>query len=117
MHCNYKKKSSTRASKKLKLIHSNLCGPFPTNSISRSRYFIIFVDDATRFTWVYFLKTKSAEEILKVFQQFKALVEKEANAPIRCFRSDNGTSEYNNHCFKDFLSTDGIRFEPLAPYT
>jgi transposase InsO family protein len=55
--------------------------------------------------------------VLRVFQQFKALVEKEADAPMRRFRSDNGTGEYNNHRFKDFLSTDGIRFEPLAPYT
>lgn len=117
MHCQYNKQSSTRASKKLELIHSDLCGPFPTNSVSGSRYFIIFVDDATRFTWVYFLKTKRAEEVFQVFQQFKALVEKEAEASIRRFRCDNGTGEYNNRLFTDFLSTDGISFEPSAPYT
>ena len=117
MDCQYNKQSSTRASKKLELIHSDLCGPFPTNSVSGSRYFIIFVDDATRFTWVYFLKTKCAEEVLRVFQQFKALAEKEAEAPIRRFRCDNGTGEYSNRLFTDFLSTDGISFEPSAPYT
>ena len=63
MNCQYNKQSSTRASKKLELIHSDLCGPFPTLSVSGSRYFIIFVDDVTCFTWVYFLKTKSAEEV------------------------------------------------------
>ena len=68
-------------------------------------------------TWVYFLKTKSAVEVLQVFQLFKAFVEKEAGAPIRRFRCDNGTGEYNNHLFKDFLSTNGISFEPSAPYT
>jgi len=67
MDCKYRKKSSTRASRKLELIHSDLCGPFPTNSVSGSRYFIIFVDDATRYTWVYFLKRKNSEEVLKVF--------------------------------------------------
>jgi hypothetical protein len=116
----YNKQSSTKASKKLDLIHlihSDLCGPFLTNSVSRSRYFIIFVDDATRMTWVYFLKSKGAEEVLRVFQHFKALVEKEAEAPIRRFRCDNGTGEYNNQLFKDFLSSSGITFEPSAPYT
>ena len=68
-------------------------------------------------TWVYFLKTKSAEEVLPIFKAFKALVEKEADAPIRRFRCDNGTGEYNNHLFKDFLSMNGISFEPLALYT
>ena len=110
----YNKQSSTRASKKLELIHSNLCGPFLTNSLFGSRYFIIFVDNATRMTWVYFLKTKSVVEVLRVFQLFKALVEKEADAPIRRFRCDNGTSEYNNHLFKDLLLTNGISFEPSS---
>jgi len=50
--------------------------------VAGSRYFIVFVDDATRFTWVYFLRTKSAEEVVQVFKQFKALVEKEAKAFI-----------------------------------
>src|SRR5450432_878347 len=117
MHCRYNKQSLTRASRKLELIHSDLCGPFPTNSVSGSRYFIIFVDDATRYTWVYFLKTKSSEEVLRAFQQFKALIEKEVETSICRFRCDNGTREYSNRLFKDFLSTDGIRFEPSAPYT
>lgn len=117
MDCQYNKQSSLRASKKLELIHSDLCGPFPTNSVSGSRYFIIFVDDATRFTWVYFLRTKSSEEVLRVFEQFKALVEKEADASIRRFQCDNGTGEYSNRLFTDFLLTDGILFQPSAPYT
>jgi hypothetical protein len=97
MGCKYNKQSLTRATKKLELIHSDLCGLFLTNSVVvGSRYFIVFVDNATCFTWVYFLRTKSAEEVVRVFKQFKALVEKEAKAFIRCFRCDNSTREYNN---------------------
>ena len=55
--------------------------------------------------------------MLRIFQQFKAFVEKEAEAPIRRFRCDNGKGEYDNHLFKDFLSANGITFEPSAPYT
>jgi len=120
MNRQYNKQVSTKAPKKLELIHlihSGLCDPFPTQSVLRSRYFIIFVDDATRFTWAYFLKTKGAEEVLQIFQQFKALVEQEAGASIHRFRCDNGTGEYNNQLFKDFLSTNGITLEPSAPYT
>jgi hypothetical protein len=51
MSCKYNKQLLTRATKRLELIHSDLCGSFLTNSVvARSRYFIVFVDDATRFT-------------------------------------------------------------------
>jgi hypothetical protein len=55
--------------------------------------------------------------VLQIFEQFKALVEKEAEASIRRFRCDNGKGEYDNHLFKNFLSANGITFEPSAPYT
>ena len=110
-------RTSTRALKKLELIHSNLASPFLIRSISKSVYFIIFINDATRMTQVYFLKTKTSKEVLQIFQQFKAFVKKDAEAPIRRFKCDNGKGEYNNHLFKDFLSTNGITFKPSAPYT
>src|SRR5579871_5655493 len=81
----YNKGLATRASIRLELIHSDLCGPFPIQSISGARYFIIFVDDATRYTWVYFLKTKTALEVIRVFQEFKALVEKASGHSIKRF--------------------------------
>jgi len=46
----YNKGPSHRAKEFLKLIHSDLCGPFPIQSITSSKYFMIFVDDKTRYT-------------------------------------------------------------------
>lgn len=40
----------------LKLVHTDLCGPMQTRSLGGAYYFLIFVDDCTRFKWVYFLK-------------------------------------------------------------
>ena len=40
------------------LVHNDLCGPFPTNSISGSIYFIGFIDVCNKFTVITFLKTK-----------------------------------------------------------
>ena len=39
----------------LELVHTDLCGPMQTRSLGEAYYFLIFVDDCTRFTWVYFL--------------------------------------------------------------
>jgi len=44
-------------------------------SLGGPRYFILFIDNFTRFTWVYFLKRKAMEYVLQAFKDFKALVE------------------------------------------
>jgi len=66
--------------------------------------------------WVYFLKTKTTDEILQTFQQFKALVEKPGSHQIQCFRCDNGTGEYINNKFRSLLLKNGIIFELSVPY-
>jgi hypothetical protein len=48
-----------KASSPLDLIHSDLMGPFPHPSINKARYVLIFVDDFSCFTWIFFLKKKS----------------------------------------------------------
>ena len=57
-----------RASKCLKLIHADLCGPMHTSSFCGSRYFLLFTDDCSRMSWVYILETKS-----ETFQKFQEL--------------------------------------------
>jgi hypothetical protein len=47
---------SKRATHKLELVHSDICGPMSTASLSNNMYFILFIDDFSRMTWVYFLK-------------------------------------------------------------
>nr|KYP52466.1 Retrovirus-related Pol polyprotein from transposon TNT 1-94 [Cajanus cajan]KYP52509.1 Retrovirus-related Pol polyprotein from transposon TNT 1-94 [Cajanus cajan]KYP52511.1 Retrovirus-related Pol polyprotein from transposon TNT 1-94 [Cajanus cajan] len=57
---------------KLPFSISNIWGPSPTPSRDGFRYYIIFVDAFSRFTWLYFLHTKS--EALNYFIQFKDMV-------------------------------------------
>lgn len=51
-------KSTWRAKEKVELIHSDVCGPMSTESLNHNRYFVLFIDDLPRMTWVYFLKRK-----------------------------------------------------------
>ena len=60
------KESTWRATEKLQLIHSDLCGPQATPSLNGNRYFI---DDYTRMCWIYFMKQKL--EVVEVFLNFK----------------------------------------------
>lgn len=66
-------RSDSRAKGVLGLIHLDICGPMSTKALSGSEYFVTFIDDHSRKTWIYFLKTK--DEVFDRFREFKALVE------------------------------------------
>ena len=70
----------------LQLVYSDICGPFPTKSITGSHYFISFVDDYTRFTVITFLKTK--DQALQAFKNYTRLAEKEYNTKIHSTTTD-----------------------------
>jgi hypothetical protein len=70
------------------IVHSDICGPMQTPSIGGNTYFLTFIDDFSRNTWIYFLKHKS--DALGCFQQFKLLVEKNSDFYIKCIMTDKG---------------------------
>lgn len=51
-------KSNNRAQSVLGLIHSDICGPMSTKALSGAEYLVTFIDDHSRKTWIYFLKTR-----------------------------------------------------------
>jgi transposase InsO family protein len=103
-----------RASEKLELIHSDLCGPIIPSSNSGSRYFMTFTDDFSRKTWIYILKEKS--KAFETFKLFKILVKKESGCLIKCLRSDRG-GEYTSAEFNEFCNSNGIRRQLTTFYT
>jgi hypothetical protein len=66
-------KRDNKAEGALELIHSDVCGPMPSSSISGYVYYVSFIDDYSRKTWIYFLKSK--DEVFSKFKEFKALIE------------------------------------------
>ena len=54
----FPEEASTRATKSLQLVHTDVCGPIKPSSLGKSNYFLLFIDDLGRKTWVYFLKQK-----------------------------------------------------------
>ena len=110
----FEKRASWHASTPLQLVHSDLCGPFPVASFSGYMYFLTFIDDFSRRTWVYFLKLKS--EVFNMFLAFKAFVEKQSGHQILKLRSDNG-GEYVNNKFINFCTENGIQMQHIVPYT
>ena len=75
---------------------------------------MIFVDDYSRFTWLFLLKHKN--EVLYVFKHFKSMVETQFSSKLKILRTDNG-SKYINNEFKSFCSTSGILHQSSYPHT
>ena len=73
-----------------------------------------FIDDYSRFCWIYFLKQKS--KVFDTFKDFKALVEKVVWKNIKAFRFDNG-GEYIKRYFQQPCASEGIQMKHSIPYT
>ena len=71
----------------LVLTHSDISGPIPTTSMIGSRYVLTFIDDFSRYTWVFFLQKKY--EVFERFTEFKAFVESAYERKIKSLRYDN----------------------------
>jgi hypothetical protein len=97
----------------LDLIHSDVCGPMSVQSVSGFNYYVIFIDDYSRKTWIYFLKTK--DEVFDRFKEFRALVENQSGRRIQVLRSDNG-GEYTSNEFVEYCVVEGIKKELTVPY-
>ena len=104
----FPKTASRRATVPLELVHTDLCGPMAKDSLGGSKYFMLLVDDCSRFMWVYFLARKS--EALSTFVCWRSHAEKESGYTLKAVRSDHG-SEFTSHGFVDFCSEFGIRRE------
>ena len=81
-----------RAKAILELVHTDVCGPMRTPSNEQNRYFILFIDEYIRMTWVYVFHEKS--KVFKIFKKFKNFVEKQIGHFIKVLRCDRG-KEYN----------------------
>ena len=77
-------------------------------------YYVTFIDDYSRKTWIYFLKAKS--EVFERFWDFKTLVEKQTGKKIQVLRIDNG-GEYTSNEFIDYFLAAQIKKEHTMPHT
>jgi len=83
-------------------------------SLNGSKYFILFIDDFTRMTWVYFLKQKS--EFFSVFKKFKVFVENQSGCLLKKLITGNG-KEYTSAEFNKFCDDLGIERQLTVSYS
>ena len=108
------KSKGRETSKILPLIHSDVCRPMQDASIGGNKYFLVFIDDFSRMTFVYFMKRKS--EVFDLTRNFINLIEKQTGQFVRRVRSDNG-GEHIADSLSEYFAKKGILHDYTAPYT
>lgn len=108
------KKKGVRTNNLLELIHSDVCGPMSTSARGGYRYFITFIDDYSRYGYVYLMKNKS--ESFEKFKEYKNEVENQLDKKIKALRTDRG-GEYLSIEFSTFLKECGIVPQLTPPGT
>jgi transposase InsO family protein len=97
----------------IEIVHSDVWTS-PIQSIGGYKYHVVFIDDLSRFTWIYPLYHKS--KVFATFVKFKLLVENQFSTKIKQLKLDGG-GEYTSIQFQFFLSQNGIVHRKSCPYT
>ena len=97
----------------LDLIHSDICDLKFIQKRGGNKYFITFVDDSTKFCYVYLLKIKDV--VIEKFVLYKNEVENQLNKKNKVLRSDQG-NEFESS-FVDVCAQHGIILETTTPYS
>ena len=94
-----------RASAPFELVHFDVWGPHSVMSSTGFKYFVTFVDDFSRVTWLYLMK--SCSELYSHFSVFCAEIQTQFHVSVQTLRSDNA-KEYLSEPFQSFMLQHGI---------
>ena len=72
----------------LELIHGDLCGPITPATNGGRRYFLLLVDDCSRYMWLQLLMSKDEAEV--AIKKFKTRAEAKSDKKLRMLRTDRG---------------------------
>ena len=98
----------------LHLLHMDLFGPTNVCSIGKKSYCLVITDDFSRYTWVFFLRSK--DETSNILKSFLTRIENTSGKKVKIIRSDNGT-EFKNSEMDSYCEEKGIERQYSAPRT
>ena len=76
-------------------MHAGICGPFDVNSFGKKRYFITFIDEYSRYDYIYLLPEKS--QAMDALEIYLNEVERQLDRKVKVVRSDRGGEYYERY--------------------
>ncbi|GJT31036.1 putative ribonuclease H-like domain-containing protein [Tanacetum coccineum] len=104
-----KAKSVSSISQPLQLLHMDLFGPTSVRSINHKTYCLVITDDFSRFSWVFFLRTK--DETSGILKDFIRQIENQLNQKVKTIRSRKWYKIKNSGHIMKFCGSKGIKRE------
>jgi transposase InsO family protein len=90
-------------------VHGDLCGPVTSATPGGQRYFLLLVDDLSRYMWVVVLSNKG--EATNIIRRAQTVAEAECGRKLRVLRIDNAT-ELTSYCMNE-----GVNRHYSVPYS
>ena len=110
----FPKAAKYRAKEALELVHGYLCGPITPATCGGRRYFLLLVDDCSRYMWLQLLMSK--DEAAVAIKKFKTRAEAESGKKLRVLRTDRG-GEFTSVEFATYCADQGVGQHHIAPYS
>ncbi|KAL0561212.1 hypothetical protein IC582_001634 [Cucumis melo] len=107
-------KSASLCNKPFGLIHYDIWGPAPCPTVNGYRYFVLFINDYSCFTWIYFLRNRSS--LYQIYVDFANRIQTQFSSKIKILRTDNAM-EYKDSRFLSFLAQQGTLIQRSCPHT
>ncbi|PKU70484.1 Retrovirus-related Pol polyprotein from transposon TNT 1-94 [Dendrobium catenatum] len=106
--------STSKTTALFQIVHSDVWGPSPIASIQGYRYFVSFIDDFSKYCWIFPMFQKS--EVTKLFVLFHKFINCQFSINTKTIRTDGG-GEYANNSFTNYCRQWGIHHQFTCPYT
>ncbi|CAH9120172.1 unnamed protein product [Cuscuta epithymum] len=110
----FPRRVNNRATSPFDLVHTDVWGPYRVTSTLGFRYFVIFVDDFSRYTWLFLMKERF--ELFHIFQTFCAEIQTQFGHSIKILRSDNA-KEFFGASFNQFMTSRGMLHQSSCVHT
>jgi len=114
VRASFPKATSFRAEKPLQLVYVDLCGPINPPTPGGNKFFMLLVDDFSRWMDVSMLKSK--DQAVDEFVKYKAEMQNQTGCRIKVLRTDRG-GEFLSNLFTGVCEEAGIKRQMTAPYT
>nr|GEX95775.1 retrovirus-related Pol polyprotein from transposon TNT 1-94 [Tanacetum cinerariifolium] len=98
----------------INLLHMDLCGPIRVESINGKKYILVIVEDYSRYTWTFFLRTK--DETPEFLKDFLKMIQCNLQAQVNSIRTDRGT-KFLNKTLHAYFKEEGIKHQTSTPRT
>jgi hypothetical protein len=94
-----------QAERRLELVHGDLCGPISLATPSGKKYFLLLVDDLSRYMWVAVIPSKDCAAV--AIKDIQVGAEGESDLKLKALRTDCG-GEFTATEFTDYCVTEGV---------